>query len=595
VKIPSPESLYVSLIICLMPGLATYDYRSSADLVHKKVSAYLMRVQSAYQQNMVPPAPRLMINPNEKGVRNYAASFSKTLEHDPVTGELTTQGAAQFEQLVRAMNSGKQEDFNAIVRAPSAQSKFICPQAAFDLSLEGRDSSLFTMPPFPELRSAQAAAQMIEVYLKAICRDVHFSDYGTGENSDKDTVNGGSITKNAATIIHSLGDAYRGSRTQQGDVDHTVLFRGVEQGCCVGPYISQFLLLPTYVSLDVNNPQEPRYPIGSQREFGITFDDFVTLQNGSVARKRSDNDVNKQQKRFIMCGRDIANCIHNDPPDQFYRSALNTLITLEFPYSPYLPYFNGSMPNEGDFLNMSSADVCALIALAAQEALKAAWTQKWCVQRNLRPEAFAARVHRAKVSGNNMHHLHDSLFATYGNIDLLAWVQAYNLRQVGLPGNEYLTQENANTYLLAQVYPEGSPIHPSSPAAHASMAGACTTVIKAFFDTDVLIASKITPVKPDIAGTSLIPLTSRQGDDKDLLTVGGELDKLASNISIGRNIAGVHYRFDADQGIALGEEVAIRVLQDHARTYPEAGFKGFMLTKRDGTKIRITAHDITIV
>ena len=70
------------------------------------------------------------------------------------------------------------------------------------------------------------------------------------------------------------------------------------------------------------------------------------------------------------------------------------------------------------------------------------------------------------------------------------------------------------------------------------------------------------------------------------MTVLGEINKLASNISMGRNMAGVHYRCAGDSGIRLGEEVAIAYLQDLKGTYNEA-FAGWNLTKLDGTTIVI--------
>ena len=39
-------------------------------------------------------------------------------------------------------------------------------------------------------------------------------------------------------------------------------------------------------------------------------------------------------------------------------------------------------------------------------------------------------------------------------------------------------------------------------------------------------------------------------------TVGGELNKLATALSMGRNFAGVHWGSDAWQGLLLGESVA---------------------------------------
>ncbi len=68
--------------------------------------------------------------------------------------------------------------------------------------------------------------------------------------------------------------------------------------------------------------------------------------------------------------------------------------------------------------------------------------------------------------------------------------------------------------------------------------------------------------------------------------MGGELNKLASNIATGRNIAGVHWRSDATSSLALGEAVAISMLRDMRGTYNEP-FNGFSLTKFDGTTITV--------
>jgi hypothetical protein len=68
--------------------------------------------------------------------------------------------------------------------------------------------------------------------------------------------------------------------------------------------------------------------------------------------------------------------------------------------------------------------------------------------------------------------------------------------------------------------------------------------------------------------------------------VGGELNKLASNIALGRDIAGVHWRSDGSEGLKLGEAVAIGLLTDLRATYSE-DFGGFSLTKFDGTTLTI--------
>jgi hypothetical protein len=124
-------------------------------------------------------------------------------------------------------------------------------------------------------------------------------------------------------------------------------------------------------------------------------------------------------------------------------------------------------------------------------------------------------------------------------------------------------------------FPEGSPAHPAYGAGHATVAGACTTILKAWFDESFVIPS---PVVPDATGQVLTPYVGGP------LTVGGELNKLASNIGIGRNIAGVHWRSDATESLELGESIAISILKDQKASYNEA-FSGFTLTKFDGTTV----------
>ena len=93
------------------------------------------------------------------------------------------------------------------------------------------------------------------------------------------------------------------------------------------------------------------------------------------------------------------------------------------------------------------------------------------------------------------------------------------------------------------------------------------------------------PVEATADGTDLDDWT---GED---LTVGGEINKLANNVSLGRDTAGVHYRSDGIDGITAGEQVAIGILRDYSRTYNES-FDGFTLTRFDGQRIRIFEGDV---
>jgi len=133
------------------------------------------------------------------------------------------------------------------------------------------------------------------------------------------------------------------------------------------------------------------------------------------------------------------------------------------------------------------------------------------------------------------------------------------------------------TYLLPMAFAEGSPLHPSYGAGHATVAGACVTILKAWFDESYVIPN---PVQATPDGLALVPYSGPP------LTVGGELNKLASNVATGRNIAGVHWRSDAVESLKLGEAVAISILQDQKNTYNE-NFSGFTFTKFDGTQVTV--------
>ena len=70
------------------------------------------------------------------------------------------------------------------------------------------------------------------------------------------------------------------------------------------------------------------------------------------------------------------------------------------------------------------------------------------------------------------------------------------------------------------------------------------------------------------------------------LTLGNEIDKLAGNIALGRDAAGVHFRSDSVRGLFVGEQQALGLLQDHSRSYNER-FDGFVVRKFDGQRVKI--------
>jgi hypothetical protein len=101
--------------------------------------------------------------------------------------------------------------------------------------------------------------------------------------------------------------------------------------------------------------------------------------------------------------------------------------------------------------------------------------------------------------------------------------------------------------------------------------------VVAFFDESFVIP---TPVQADRNGANLLALPAGTA-----LTVGDELNKLAANISIGRNAAGVHWRSDYTEALRLGEKIAVELLREQKLTYNEDHH--LTVTRFDGTGIVI--------
>jgi len=198
----------------------------------------------------------------------------------------------------------------------------------------------------------------------------------------------------------------------------------------------------------------------------------------------------------------------------------------------------------------------------ALRALKAVWYQKWFVHRTLRPEAYGGLV-QAAASGQASYPIHPDVL----NSEAIA-----------------RTESKYGSLLLSSAYAEGCPQHPSYPQAHAAIAGACATFLKAAFDGNVQF-NTLRPVQvASDDGLSLIPYTET---DATQVTVNGEINKLASNIGMARNFAGIHWRADYSEGLRLGEAVAMSLLQNQKHLCCGERFSGFKITKFDGTTIRV--------
>lgn len=533
------------------------------------------RVAAAFIQFMI-PRPVLVNNGDEDLYPNKLASYSKGLTHDSVG----IVDPAAYGLLIAALSIGTPGAIEAIPRG--GPRKQVNPLDAYHFALEGTDPHALYTPPAPTFTSAEQASEMGELYWQALARDVRFADYGTDP-----------ITQAAVNDLNNNFSDFRGPKP----VTPQNLFRGQAPGVDIGPYVSQFLLrnIPSTGPLNCPCPSTPGVPWGVQfidqrnivpvgldeqpanvvapkvNDFMTTFAEWLAVQKGAQPPPRQT--TYEPDRRYLLTGRDLAEFVHLDFPYQEALNAANILINaptgLAFEcdekYSPNAydlanPYL--SLNAQAGFATFGNADIQVQLAKVAQYALDHAWFHKWLLHRRLRPEEYGGRVEAFYTKGQPF-----PISLELQNSDVIQLI-----RQPPPDG--------MGSTLLSQAFPEGSPTHPSYPQGHGTFIGAEVTMLKAFFKEDYVIPN---PVEPDHAGTGL---QSYPGS----LTVGGELNKLAFNIAIARDFAGVHYRSDAWQGLLLGEQVAIRLLQDLIPLYQErlgGPFGGFLLTKFDGTTIVI--------
>jgi len=540
--------------------------------------AYELRVEAAQRQRNVP----ILAHPDNGDEvlyrdQNYFASFTKGLRHNAF-GEVEPEA---YRALLAAIVSGEFSDFENLRQFQgcsdaSRQRPFVNPLAGYAYELEGTDSAQCsiiengTRRPFraaPAFASAEEASEMIELYWMSLLRDVPFDTYDTN-----------SLAQEAAADLSNMSD-FRGPKVN-GSVTTQTLFRDSFPGCTTGPYVSQFLLrgtrnnipgvpdLPAGVSFGAQRLDQRIRNYAPDTDYMTNFASWLDVQNGCNPDLNIPFD--NLGLTYIRDGRGIGQYVRLDVLYQAYFVAALILINgitlnestspfvFRFPFDENNPYgSNGSTIVQGAFGQFGNPHLMTLVTEPSTCALKAVWFQKWRVHRRLRPEEFGGRV-EVERQGQRNYPIHSDLTT---NSTVLP-------RILSRFGN----------YLLPMAFPEGSPMHPAYGSGHATVAGACVTMLKAFFDEDTVIQE---PVRVDLNNPG--QLIAYQGEP---LTVGGELNKIASNIGQGRNIAGVHWRTDAREAILLGEQVAISMLQDMKETYGE-DFNGYSLTKFDGEQIRI--------
>lgn len=531
---------------------------------------------------------------------NYAMSFTKGLEHNSQHGLI--QNPDDFKAFRSAIDNGYVDAFTTSV--PSASSKerqWEAPTAGLVYDLQGPDSQAVTMLPAPALGSTELAYEMAEVYELALLRDVPFTEFNDSSGNASLTA---TIDRLNDIDYDVSGKDGRPRKNVGGNITGQTAFRGSTPGVEKGPYLSQFMLLGnksvagdgavtdgviSYGALSADQ----RVPVAMPGvNFMTDWNDWLAVQNGADPQKGNESALfgtAPVDRHFISTPRDLATYVHYDALYEAYLNACLILLGMKAPTDPAFDNLSGSSKlhlnslnpdiqsltrnwetherEAGGFALWGGPHILTLVTEVATRALKAVRYQKFNTHCRLRPEALAARIDHASQI--------ESEFPSIGNV---------------FTGLETSIQDTVNaikgfsssgTALLPMAFQEGSPMHPSYGAGHATVAGACVTILKAYFDTSAVLVKRGDDVmfarhKADDVPVAFVPDATMNVltdvTDGTYLTLEGELNKLAANISIGRNMGGVHYFSDYYDSLRMGEEIALGILEEQALCYKEDPF-----------------------
>jgi len=599
--------------------------------------------------------------------QSFVGSFTKGLPHDATTGQVADPDQFKRFRIAThkgdffsdgQLQLGKTVFPAVNVNPDNPIRAWESPSAGLTFEMHGPDSHNVTMPPAPELGSDQLTFEMAEVYWLALLRDIPFNQFQDNPvvpfNQDfgKPTIDDAIQHLNALPWLENgmptVPGLERRQRKLQGtQLDIQTIFRGVTTGDIAGPYLSQFLLIGSpgheknqknvtngligYGALKIDQKLVPaRLGLDHMTTWGV----FVDVQDGANVGGtdvfQEDGSKTFLAKRFLTYPRDLATYVHFDALYEAYLNACLILLDFGAPVDLGISQLNSHISTAAQeasasefgridgFALFGGPHILNLVTEASTRALKAVRYQKFNVHCRLRPEALAGWMEAINCGVPEIQAIpelnstYEALNSCQDGISLLEKIKEHN----GGQNTEFLNNlrsylqegagdgSGAQTALLPMAFPEGSPMHPAYGAGHATVAGACVTMLKAFFDTDAVFVKRDgkLAIAEKEAGDQAIAYVStfEDGDHQksmlqestltECLTVGGELNKIAANISIGRNMAGVHYYTDYIDSLVMGEKIAIGILLEQSLTYeiyPNKVSPSFSLTTFLGKKLQI--------
>ncbi len=553
----------------------------------------------------------------------FLGNFHKSLPHDQF-GEVDRDAYRDFIRTCQDIAAGARTSFERVPKgllvppfAPTADpgltgavAKFTSPLAGAAAETWGPDPTLLEMLPAPGINSLSSAAEMVELYWMALLRDKPLHDFAT----DADV----------ATAVSEIGTVFQAALSQDPargrlqlvqdlpanasglDLRQETLFRSGLHDEAFGPLVSQFFLRDIPYGVQTISSQQTPYV--REKDFLTNYDDWLRAQNTGKDRWGRDygtcNNYADQldpargeiyyasSPRYISTLRDLARFVNRDALHQAYFNAALFLDAINAPLDDGNPYKGVRKSREGGFATLGGPDLLTLVSEVASRALKVVWRQKWLVHRRARPEVYGGMIEMQEVGVGGS--------TRFYGVPRLA-IDSVAAQRV---------RSQHGTNFLPMAFSAGSPTHPAYGAGHATVAGACVTILKAWFDEDarlepllaaaatnsrrkepVVIAGLLQPGS-HLGGENFAAPSAYTGADRGLITVGGELNKIASNVAMGRSMGGVHWRSDNTRSLRLGERVAMEILRRRTLEYAERPLS-FTFRSFDGVFTTISEGQIS--
>jgi hypothetical protein len=582
----------------------------------------------------------------------YIGNFHKTLPHNEY-GEVDPVAYRKFKRTCLEIEAGAPISFEDIATGPltppfaanadpavtKSVAKFTSPLAGAASEVHGLDPKALEMPPAPALLSTSTAAEMTELYWMAVLRDAPLLAFqeactppkGSPQCFTVSAPDRALVDEAVAELKHVFNDAICADANLHGglrlgldlpkvavlkdgcpcgetlDLRVNTLFRGGLHDEQYGPIISQFFLHDIPYGTQAIETKETPYIMG--KNFLTNYDDWLRAQNTGKDKFGRDygtcNYYGDQLAgretyypnvvRHVSTIRDLARFVNRDALHQAYFNAALFLDAIGAPLDSGNPYRGNLYVREGGFATLGGPDLLTLVSEVASRALKLVWRQKWLVHRRARPEVYGGLA-QMQFNGYN------GTKRAYG---LPAWVATTKAATHVTALNKAQNGGTDATLFLPMAFSAGSPSHPAYGAGHATVAGACVTVLKAWFDEDAKLADLIAAAQADksrkdpgmltgilqpgarLNGENFCEPQAYCGSDADKITVGGELNKVASNVAFGRSMGGVHWRSDNTRSLRLGEQLAIEILRKRTAEYAEQPVS-FTFRSFDGRMVQIT-------